>query len=356
MLIVGYCMGIRSERRLCEEVHLNLAYRWFCRLGLDGRVPDLKPISGPLERQRVWNEAPRLEDGAGQPASLVPSCGRASRVRGESTRASHNYRARAWWRQASQMGSWRIEERKSVGAIVTGKRRESAEDWPRKACVAAGSGRYRWRVVAGRVLGGFAQSATHAGRALVKRSREASLAARSCSRVLREGTGGRRAREVAGHLKPSIHSVRACEPRPSAASIAAWNPRNAWSLDTTPLVRGARRGRRASRPRRGRSRRCRRRCARAVGPGQLFVPALHLAILPCCAQRRVGGKRNGEANPAQVERWATNYRVLRATSQFPRPGRCAGAFGDVSSGVHLSAWLTTRTRRNIFAVGRDGNT
>ena len=36
MLIVGYCFGIRSERRLCQEVHLNLAYRWFCRLGLDG--------------------------------------------------------------------------------------------------------------------------------------------------------------------------------------------------------------------------------------------------------------------------------------------------------------------------------
>jgi Transposase domain (DUF772) len=40
MLLVGYCYGIRSERRLCEEVHLNLAYRWFCRLGLDGEVPD----------------------------------------------------------------------------------------------------------------------------------------------------------------------------------------------------------------------------------------------------------------------------------------------------------------------------
>ena len=39
MLIVGYCFGIRSERRLCEEVHLNLAYRWFCRLGLDSDVP-----------------------------------------------------------------------------------------------------------------------------------------------------------------------------------------------------------------------------------------------------------------------------------------------------------------------------
>jgi transposase len=34
MLLVGYCFGIRSERRLCEEVHLNLAYRWFCRLDL----------------------------------------------------------------------------------------------------------------------------------------------------------------------------------------------------------------------------------------------------------------------------------------------------------------------------------
>lgn len=32
MLVIGYCFGIRSERRLCEEVHLNLAYRWFCRL------------------------------------------------------------------------------------------------------------------------------------------------------------------------------------------------------------------------------------------------------------------------------------------------------------------------------------
>jgi transposase len=37
MLIVGYSFGIRSERRLCEEDH-HLAYRWFCRLGLDGDV------------------------------------------------------------------------------------------------------------------------------------------------------------------------------------------------------------------------------------------------------------------------------------------------------------------------------
>ena len=45
MLIVGYCFAIRSERRLCDEVHLNLAYRWFCRLGLDGRVPDHSTFS-----------------------------------------------------------------------------------------------------------------------------------------------------------------------------------------------------------------------------------------------------------------------------------------------------------------------
>ncbi len=40
MLLIGYCLGIRSERRLCEEVHLNLAYRWFCRLALEADVPD----------------------------------------------------------------------------------------------------------------------------------------------------------------------------------------------------------------------------------------------------------------------------------------------------------------------------
>jgi transposase len=45
MLLVGYCFAIRSERRLCEEVHLNLAYRWFCGLGLDGKVPDHSTFS-----------------------------------------------------------------------------------------------------------------------------------------------------------------------------------------------------------------------------------------------------------------------------------------------------------------------
>lgn len=45
MLLVGYCYGIRSERRLCEEISLNLAYRWFCRLGLEDEVPDHSTFS-----------------------------------------------------------------------------------------------------------------------------------------------------------------------------------------------------------------------------------------------------------------------------------------------------------------------
>ena len=38
MLLLGYCYSIRSDRRLCQEVEMNLAYRWFCRLGLEGRL------------------------------------------------------------------------------------------------------------------------------------------------------------------------------------------------------------------------------------------------------------------------------------------------------------------------------
>jgi transposase len=45
MLIVGYCYGIRFERRLCDEVELHLAYRWFCRLDLDDKVPDHSTFS-----------------------------------------------------------------------------------------------------------------------------------------------------------------------------------------------------------------------------------------------------------------------------------------------------------------------
>ncbi len=45
MLLIGYCYGIRSERRLCDEVNFNLAYRWFCRLGLEDKIPDHSTFS-----------------------------------------------------------------------------------------------------------------------------------------------------------------------------------------------------------------------------------------------------------------------------------------------------------------------
>ena len=45
MLIVGYCYGIHFERKLCEEVELHLAYRWFSRLDLDDNVPDHSTFS-----------------------------------------------------------------------------------------------------------------------------------------------------------------------------------------------------------------------------------------------------------------------------------------------------------------------
>lgn len=45
MMLIGYCYSIRSDRRLCQDVDMNFAYRWFCGLGLEGRVPDHSTFS-----------------------------------------------------------------------------------------------------------------------------------------------------------------------------------------------------------------------------------------------------------------------------------------------------------------------
>src|SRR6476620_11659638 len=47
MLIVGYVFAIRSERLLCREVQVNLAYRWFCKLGIEDAIPDHSAFSRP---------------------------------------------------------------------------------------------------------------------------------------------------------------------------------------------------------------------------------------------------------------------------------------------------------------------
>ncbi len=70
MLIIGYSFGIRSERRLCEEVHLNLAYRWFCHLGIEDKVPDHSTFS-KNRHGRFWTSPNNVDI---QPRSLKASC------------------------------------------------------------------------------------------------------------------------------------------------------------------------------------------------------------------------------------------------------------------------------------------
>ena len=45
MLIIGYVFAIRSERALCRDVQVNLAYRWFCGLSIEDKVPDHSAFS-----------------------------------------------------------------------------------------------------------------------------------------------------------------------------------------------------------------------------------------------------------------------------------------------------------------------
>ena len=47
MLIVGYVFAIRSERLICREVQVNLAYRWFCKLGIEDAIPDHRHFRAP---------------------------------------------------------------------------------------------------------------------------------------------------------------------------------------------------------------------------------------------------------------------------------------------------------------------
>jgi transposase len=78
MLIVGYCYGIRFERRLCEEVGLHLAYRWFCRLDLDDRVPDHSTFS--VNRHGRFRDSDLLRHVF---EAVVRACMDAGVVRGE---------------------------------------------------------------------------------------------------------------------------------------------------------------------------------------------------------------------------------------------------------------------------------
>jgi transposase len=78
MLLIGYLYGIRSERRLVEEVHLNLAYRWFCGLGLKGEVPERSSFSKTRHGRFRESNAFRLVF-----ENVLQTCLRAGLVGGE---------------------------------------------------------------------------------------------------------------------------------------------------------------------------------------------------------------------------------------------------------------------------------
>src|SRR5262245_50698439 len=97
MLIVGYVFGIRSERLLCREVQVNLAYRWFCGLSIEDKVPDHSVFS------RARNE--RFRDSAifrRVFERVVEACIAAGPVGGEGFAVG---------------GSWRVADAKNRRAV-----------------------------------------------------------------------------------------------------------------------------------------------------------------------------------------------------------------------------------------------
>jgi transposase len=78
MLLVGYVFALRSERRLCSEVQVNLAYRWFCKLGIEDKIPDHSVFSRARhERFRASDALRRVFEG------VVAMCIAAGLVGGE---------------------------------------------------------------------------------------------------------------------------------------------------------------------------------------------------------------------------------------------------------------------------------
>ena len=81
MLIVGYIFAIRSERALCRDVQVNLAYRWFCGLSIEDKIPDHSRPAGPQRAVPRWRpipsgvervvEASRLCNQRGRPAAAA---------------------------------------------------------------------------------------------------------------------------------------------------------------------------------------------------------------------------------------------------------------------------------------------
>jgi transposase len=111
MLIVAYCYGIRSERKLCEEVALHLAYRWFCRLDLDDKVPDHSTFSvnrhGRFRDSDIFRQIFEVVVRACMDAGLVKGEGFAVDASVIEADASRYRILRGWARSCKTVSNWR---------------------------------------------------------------------------------------------------------------------------------------------------------------------------------------------------------------------------------------------------------
>lgn len=73
MLLVGYLYGIKSERRLVEEIRLNIAYRWFCGFELDDAIPDHSTFS--KTRTRKWQQSGLFQNAFYEIVKQCIACG-----------------------------------------------------------------------------------------------------------------------------------------------------------------------------------------------------------------------------------------------------------------------------------------
>lgn len=113
MLIIGYSYGIRSERRLCEEVKFNLAYRWFCKLGLEDEIPDHSTFTkNRTGRFRESDLLRKLFD------SVVSQCNEAGLIKAEGFATDASYiQADASWEHTVSSNSELLQKHTNSVAV-----------------------------------------------------------------------------------------------------------------------------------------------------------------------------------------------------------------------------------------------
>ena len=113
MLLIGYCYGIRSERRLCEEIRFNLAYRWFCKLGLEDEIPDHSTFTkNRTGRFRESDLLRKLFD------SVVSQCNEVGLIKGEGFATDASYiQADASWEHTVSSNSELLQKHTNSAAV-----------------------------------------------------------------------------------------------------------------------------------------------------------------------------------------------------------------------------------------------